>query len=427
MSRQNPLRTRVWRRAGALLAATGLTAALLLTPASSAVAAQAPATGATFNKPTGTTTEENAILSHVGSLVHGATAGSRIRIAMYIFGSQWLANELVAAKGRGVQVQVLLDHTSRTNVEGEATYGLLAGGLGTDPAAPSWVLSCPADGACLGEDTDPNDAYHPSNHNKFYLLSRTSGAAQDDTLALSNVVVQSSANLTTWDRTKAWNDALTVVDNAALYGAYSQYFTDLTAAALGQRERTDNYPVSAEAGAAKAYFFPRSGAADDVIVNILNAVDDPIGSSATCHGNADGYGTTDGRTVIRIAVHQITRIEVARKLWELDNAGCYVDIVYRRLDNTGTAVTDQLTKPTAYGGIALHQLDDQDDAAATHSKYLLVEGGYLGSPNKKIVFTGSHPYTISALRMNDEALLKYTDPGVFDAYRKNFWDQRAAA
>lgn len=127
-------------------------------------------------------------------------------------------------------------------------------------------------------------------------------------------------------------------------------------------------------------------------------------------------------------MHQITRAEVAKKLWELDDAGCYVDIVYRKLDNSGTAIADQLAKPTRFGGITLHKLDDDAEGrTATHSKYLLIEGTYQGLPDQKIVFTGSHPYTVSGLVSNDEALLKYQDAAVHDAYRENFRAQRTAA
>lgn len=387
-----------------------------------ASAASAVATGPVFNNPAGTSSEQNAILSHVGALTNGATAGSTIRIAMDVFGSNWLAQQLVAANDRGVSVQVIVDDTTKKDPEGAGAYAILAQGLGTNPTASSWVLACPAKSACLGKDPDPSDSYYPVNHNKFYLFSATSGRAADPARAVPDVRVQSSANLTTWERQTAWNDAMTVVGNHTLFQAYDKYFQDLRAAALGAIPQTADYPVQVAAGQAKAYFFPRSDT--DVILSILNTVDDPVGSNAVCHGNSAGFGTSDGRTVIRIAMHQITRVEVARKLWELDNAGCYVDIVYRYLDESGTAVADQLKKPTAYAGIALHRLDS---ATATHSKYLLIEGAYAGVANQKIVFTGSHTYTYLALHGNDEALLKYSDPAVHDAYRSNFWAQRNAA
>jgi phosphatidylserine/phosphatidylglycerophosphate/cardiolipin synthase-like enzyme len=91
-------------------------------------------------------------------------------------------------------------------------------------------------------------------------------------------------------------------------------------------------------------------------------------------------------------------------------------------------VADWLARPTAKGRITLHQLhNDERGGTGTHTKYLLVEGTYLGGANKKIVFTGSHTYTVTALKVNDEAMLKYEDAAVFDAYARNFEAQRAAA
>ncbi|GAA2742222.1 hypothetical protein GCM10010440_16580 [Kitasatospora cinereorecta] len=426
------------RRASALLAsALALTATSVVTaatpaaatPAAAAAAAdpQPPlATGAIFNDPTDPA-HQNDIFAHLSHLIDGTPTGATIRTSQYVLGSDWLADRLTAAHLRGVNVEVLLDGSSPKAYAN--TYTRLAAGLGqhTATSGNSWVHVCPENQACLALDPNPADTYYSNNHNKFWLFSSTTGSATG-TVPVDDVVVQTSANQTVWDRQTAWNDALTVVGNKELYAAYTGYFADLEAARADRTRQVADYPMAYQAGPAKVYFFPRSGS--DVVLDILNTVDDPINGQPVCHGNSAGYGTTDGRTVIRIAMHQITRIEVARKLWELDNAGCYVDIVYRTLDNPGhgTAIRDQLAKPTAFGGIALHQLnDDVAGRTATHSKYLLVEGGYQGVPNRKIVWTGSHPYTVMGLTSNDETLLTYDDPAVHDAYRQNFWAQRAAA
>ena len=238
--------------------------------------------------------------------------------------------------------------------------------------------------------------------------------------------VQSSGNLTGHDLGSYWNDAMVVTGNSALHQAYADYFEDLRATGSGETAPVADYPVDTQAGVAKLYLFPR--ATTDPVVNILNTVDDPVGTNAVCHGNSAGFGTSDGRTVIRIAMHHITRLEVAKKLWELDNAGCYVDVVYSLLDEMYSGeVVAQLAAPTAYGGVARHRLNVDLDGTSSHTKYLLVEGTYQGAADRKIVWTGSHTYTKSALVGNDEALLKYDDPAVHDAYRLNFWHQRAQA
>ncbi|MFD9789316.1 phospholipase D-like domain-containing protein [Streptomyces sp. NPDC059070] len=420
-----------------LVLALGISPLLTGVPAT-AVADPAPlvTTGAVFNNPAGDTAAQDAVFGHLARLVDGAQKGSDIKMSMYVLGSDYLAARLTAAHRRGVNVQVVLDNESLLHWAGKVTYPKLAEGLKPVPGSgTSWVRVCAENQACLAKDPNPNDSFHGVNHNKFVLFSRTTGSGTG-TVPVDDVVVQTSANQTPWDRQHAFNDALTVVGNTALYTAYAGYFNDLAAAQAGTKARVADYPTEYPAGDAKAYFFPR--AASDPILNILNTVDDPVNGQPACHGNSPGHGTEDGRTVVRVAMHQITRPEVAKKLWELDDAGCYVDIVYRYLDvaGAGTAIADQLAKPTRFGGIALHRLDDADDgdgnpatsnAMATHSKYLLIDGTYLGKADQKIVFTGSHPYTKSALTTNDEALLKYDDAAVHDAYRENFRAQRALA
>ncbi|BAJ29479.1 MULTISPECIES: phospholipase D-like domain-containing protein [Kitasatospora] len=415
------------------LAASVLAAALVVAVApGTAGAAASPAaspgplvtTGPVFNDPTDPAKQE-AIFGYLSHLIDGALPGSTIMTSQWALNSDWLADRLSAAHLRGVNVQVLLDHTSVDTPAGAQAHGRLVTGLAQASSATSWVRVCPLHEACLAKDPNPADTYYSNNHNKFWLFSSTTGSSTG-TVPVDNVVVQTSANQTPWDRQTAWNDAMTVAGNADLFDDYAGYFATLSAAQQGRTPQVADYPVAYQAGPAKVYFFPR--ATTDPIVDILNTVATPVNGQPACFGNSAGYGTTDGRTVIRVAMHHISRIEVARKLWELDNAGCYVDVVYRMVDTIGTSVLTQLTQPTRYGGIALHQLnDDVAGHTATHSKYLLVEGGYKGLPNQKIVWTGSHTYTYMALTSNDEALLKYDDPAVHDAYRSNFWAQRAAA
>ncbi|MEU8522118.1 phospholipase D-like domain-containing protein [Streptomyces sp. NBC_01216] len=413
-----------FRTAATSLALGGL---LLATPAAGA-AEPVPTvtTGPVFNDPSGDTAAEGRILSHLGRLVDGAEAGSSIRISLYLYGSQWLTDRLLAAHARGVTVQMILDH----DTAGYPAVSNLRNGLTGD----SWVRVCEAEEACLAKDpgttaADPDGWYDNVNHNKTFLFSRTRG---NGAVAVDDVVVQSSGNLVEWDRTSGWNDAMTVVGNKALFDAYTAYFTDQARAAAGEVPRVADYAHDTQAGPAKVYFFPRSDT--DVIVNVLRTVARPVGTAPPCHGNDAGFGTSDGRTRIRIAQGHITRPEVAEQLWRLADAGCLVEIVYRKLDNwplnpdTAARVADWLTRPTARGRIALHQLgNDVRGGTGTHTKYLLVEGTYYGGANKKIVFTGSHTYTVTALKYNDETLLKYEDPAVFDAYVANFEAQRTAA
>lgn len=55
-----------------------------------------------------------------------------------------------------------------------------------------------------------------------------------------------------------------------------------------------------------------------------------------------------------------------------------------------------------------------------HSKYYLLHGTYAGTRGADRVFTGSHNWTISALRLNDEVILKLWDPAMISAFKANF-------
>lgn len=404
-------------------------------------------TGVVFNKPNGTTTEQGAILSHLGRLVNGTPSGSTIRISLYAFGSSWLADQLVQAHQRNVNVQVLVDDTSVSAAwmgsSGKAVRDKLQAAFATQsaPGQASWFRVCAAGRPCLAAGTGG------VNHNKFFLFTRSTGSGSPTTgTVVEDIVVQSSGNLTTWDRESGWNDAMTVTGNAPLHAGYVRYF-DLMAASQAQPDgsRTvSDLAIDVEAGQAKGYFFPRSST--DVVENILSMVETRVPNAdgtvaPVCHGNTPGHGTADGRTVIRIANGHISRPAVAQKLWTLADAGCYVDVVYGKLSDYGAVGTHRetaywLTRSTGKGRISLHRLanDEVTNPAApevsgttTHTKYLLIEGSYKGVKDQKLVFTGSHTYTGLALTANDEALLKYVAPEMHDAYVTNFRDQRAAA
>ncbi|MFE6225303.1 phospholipase D-like domain-containing protein [Streptomyces sp. NPDC057854] len=384
--------------------------------------------------------------------------GSDIKISLYIFmatadpektppanSSKPVAERLVAAHNRGVNVQVLLDEeyvgTGTWNTSYVELQKLAARPEGDE--GHSWVRVCDKEQACLAArpaawNVDPYLGWHGVNHNKFFLFSKTKGRGS---VPVDNVVVQSSGNLGAADSMTLWNDALTVAGNAELYDGYSAYFAKQVEAEGDSTKRVPDVLMDKQAGRAKAYFFPRqtsgtNGTPDDVILNILNTVDNPVPGHPVCHGNSPGIGL-NGRTVIRIAQGGMNRPAIAKKLYELDRAGCYVDLVYGAADTESLAWLKN-TEGT-YNGVALHQLyKDKDKAVGTtsHTKYMIIEGAYKGVPDQKIVFTGSHTYTKSALIGNDEALLKWDDstvgttthtPSVFEAYRENFRTQRAAA
>ncbi|MFF7364573.1 phospholipase D-like domain-containing protein [Streptomyces sp. NPDC008125] len=438
------------------LAIGGLLA--MAAPSASAVASTYVSTGAIFNNPKGPQAEQNAILGHVGRLINGALPGSTIKISMYAFGSSWTADRLVEAHHRGVNVQVLVDDDTISEAwmgqSGRTVRDKLVSAFAETPPSgttygTSWFRVCEYNKPCLADSSIGG-----VNHNKFFLFSRTTGSGSPTTgVPVDDVVVQSSGNLTGQDLSSLWNDAMTVVDNQALYAGYTAYFDRLTRA-QADKSRVKDYSADVEAGVAKAYFFPR--ASTDVVVNILNTVGTGVdgvaptgGTYPGCSGNSAGHGTADGRTVIRIANGQISRPAVAQKLWEMADDGCYIDVVYGKLADYAAEGAHRetaywLTRSTRLGKISLHRLDNQglsgpattdgtapDTGSSSHTKYMVIDGSYRAKKDQRIVFTGSHTFTGMALTDNDETLLKYedksADAGVFNAYVANFRAQRAEA
>ncbi|MEV0620599.1 phospholipase D-like domain-containing protein [Nonomuraea sp. NPDC050404] len=381
-----------------VLAAGAAVAACVLTGASPAAAetstcadapvrtgADAPVrTGAVFSEPVGG--DPAAIVRTLCGLVRQTPAGASIQIAHFVMsgtaGTEFAA-ELLEAHRRGVQVRVVLDGDER----GAAVAAQLAAGLGTDTTAGSWLHVCtgPMSGgtaACIG---------NKGQHNKFYLFSRTGRA--------SDVVVQSSANLTDLNSSTYWNNAAVLTGDRRLYAAYDSYFADLAA----ERKNLDYYRV-VQTRSARAYFFPK--AEGDPIVDQLGRV--------SCR-----RGTT-----IRVGMSEwdAYRVAIAERLRDLAGDGCRVQVVY------GIAAEEVKTVLTANPRIELSTLGSGSALPGRiHSKYLLIEGSYDGDRDAHVVLTGSHNYNETSLRRNDETLLRLKDRNIYRQYVANFDRMRAAA
>ncbi|MER6999298.1 phospholipase D-like domain-containing protein [Streptomyces sp. NPDC000410] len=397
-----------WLLAGA--AAAGLVTGLLPTTASAAVTVT---TGTVFNDPSGTTAEQDKIRDYLVSLIDDAPAGSSISVSMYTFTDNPVRDALIAAKTRGVSVKVVVDHKSSSTVTDGGEYENLAAGLGTDRTKPSWALDCGQDRGCIGTrvlTTSTGAPDYAINHNKFFLFSHTGGA--------DNVVVQTSANLSTFQRERLFNNAVTIVDKG-LYDIYQAYFADHVAYASGAG--TGDYyktPTSATDPAYKTYFFPRKEAtgtpktdpSTDTVKLILDNVDCAAG------------------TEVRIAANLFYREQIATKLVSMKSAGCSVILAHDNDPNGGGEGVNSMGK--AVEDIISGKLTQRVECWETppsgregniglHSKYLLVNGTYDGVAGKKIVWTGSHNYSYQALRQNDETLLKIDNAALHEQYKAN--------
>lgn len=380
-----------------LAAAIGLIAGT--TPSAGADTTADVQTTATFNDPAGDVTAQSRVRDHIMDLIGRAPAGSSIDVVMYTFTENPVTDALGAAHDRGVNVKVILDHTSVTMTGGE--YSRLVTRLGSDRSQRSWVYACPAGRGCIGTRQLPNDSDGAINHNKFFLFSSTGGA--------SKVVVQTSANMTNTQRTDLFNNAVTLVDSG-LYDIYQAYFADLLKYGTSASGLSHYYltPTSAT-GPYKAYFFPRreaSGAAynDDASTDTIKLILDNV----SCTGG----------TQVRMAANLFTRKEVASKLVSLKNAGCAVTLAHDGNPGSMGATVESILYGKLTKRVQCYETRDGGlPRVGLHSKYLLIDGTYNGSTGRKLVFTGSHNYTYPALRANDETLLKIENATLYAQYK----------
>jgi phosphatidylserine/phosphatidylglycerophosphate/cardiolipin synthase-like enzyme len=222
-------------------------------------------------------------------------------------------------------------------------------------------------------------------------------------------------------------------DGAVVDALIKAHFNDLAA-----MRKNPNYYRTFNAGAVKTFFFPRKGttpwqAATDDVYQVLKNV--------KCTGNKK-VGTADHRTIVRVNMFELNRADVAHKLFDLDAKGCYVELIYSAMSRT--AETILTAKAGKYHGPVLRcskftypVRDDRGrpildpngkpkkQGAFTHDKYILIEGVYYGQKDKKIILAGSHNLSYSALRENDETLLRIDSPALYDAYRADFGGVRA--
>lgn len=385
---------------GAVLAAVA--AAAVLTAAGPAAAV--PADGVVFNDPT-SATGKYAIQNQLIDLIDGAPAGSTIRLTIYLFASSTYSNALVAAYDRGVHVQFVADSAEAKSTA--TTWHQLADVLGTDKSKSSFAITCGAGHACI-------NAGGGIDHDKFALFSSTGGA--------SNVLVQSSANMNSHDDgvgnsgINAWNNMVTLVDEPVLYQAYLTRWTKM-------RDQVHSTAYSSTNGThAKVYFFPR--ATGSTVLGILGNVD------CSKKNTSGGWGPNH-LTSIHVAMYKLSDVDIAKKLWSLDNAGCVVHVVRTNVGTADDSAVGALEKCTAHNGVTVDSIhgrvggdndsDNPEKVGFLHSKYLVIDGYYDGAANQRYAWTGSYNYTNGALRSNDEALLKIrSHSAIIDAFQSNF-------
>lgn len=333
-----------------------------------------------FTTPKGDGKNDHSLEDAMIDLVSKADTGSNVRVAIFHFTREKVAQAFIEAKKkRNVDVRIVLDADENREASGayNSAVQMLVDGLGKDAV----TLCQRGKGACIGDNI---------NHNKFLLFSKLTDGAR-------NVVVQSSQNFT-GGMLGQHNNAVIVKNDAKLHDAYLSYFRDLVA-----RKLDLSYDRTLEGSLARTFVFPRSGA--DTIASIL-----------------DNVRCKKGVSKIRIAMAFFTeeRSEIADRLVALKRHDCDVRIAMRKAGDGPVDASIIRTLRKAGVEVGLYPAENGNDI---HSKYLLIDSPYDGAngvKRRKLVFTGSHNYTGTALRHNDETLMRIEDPLVHRAFSANW-------
>ena len=423
------------------LVATAVSAALVLTmggPATTAGAVSAPdgsskasataetrakpqghggrykvPTGAYFNNPRGGWNSRLRIERQVVRAIKATKRGAKIRIALYSFDRIPVAKALIAARNRGVHVQLLLNDHQDTRA-----MKMMRARLGTDTSKKDFIYKCHS-----GCRTDNRKRLL---HTKFYTFTKAGGSKY--------ALFFGSANMTMNAARHQWNDLYLMDGDKELFAQYVALFDDMKKDYETQQPPLPDFcgvpanGVSCDdaVDSGTTITFPRYlGPGNDPIIKILNRV-----QCVTV--NADGKRV---RTKLAVNMHTIR-----------GRRGNYLADAYRRkfaegcnarfsFGLVGFHTKPHLTAKTPRGRLPLRSSafdyhpdqevrnpDDKLDLTLdyySHEKYLVIQGNYAGNPNANLVFTGSSNWGALGA-VNDEIYVNIIGKKVARQYMNNF-------
>lgn len=333
----------------------------------------------------------------------------KIRIVTWSFDDWKIARALVAARNRGVSVQVVAaadanrEHKSWKWLRKRLGANLYRPGYPITRETYSFARQCR--GSCRG--------FGGTQHAKFFLFDRVGPRRT------RSVSVQTSANLTTFAITGQWNQAQ-VSHSSRIWGDHMRVFRELR---LG-RPVARQYHVQAM-GNAVDYFFPKVGttAATDPVMQLLNRV--------VCRGALAG-GTRRGLTKVRVVQYAIygERGEwIARKLRYLHERGCSVKIIYAI---TSRPVLRILRNPSGRGKVPMRQSVIKNAAGEVvkynHNKWMTITGRWGADRSAWLTFSGSANWADLSLS-SDEQMQRISSSAYARRHLFNFdktWRQKTS-
>lgn len=362
-----------------------------------------PAEGPVFNVPRSKPETQFRIEGQVLSAIRHAKKGSRIWMSMFSFDRFPVADALIKARKRGVQVQVLINDHEMTPAQRK-----LRKAIGTNPKKKNFAYQCYKGCRSNGDVL----------HSKFFLFSKT-GAARD-------VVMVGSVNMKMNGAKNQYNDLWTTNDSPELYERLEDLF---------KQQKLDK-PVP------KPYIDETIGRKYRLMVTPFHGApyDDPI-MTLLRPVKCTGATINGGRTIIRVNMHAWDGSRgkyIAQRFRNLYAQGCDVRIQYGM---AGAAVRAVFGNPTKRGYIPVRSNGFDTDHSGpngesdgevdlySHMKLLLISGHYGDDTAARYTVTGSSNYQDSGLT-GDEMLLTIRGRQTYKAYLNHFnwmWDKRTRA
>ncbi len=325
-----------------------------------------------FAYPNGKKADKVAIRNRVLKTIQSTWGGPRtraglarsgngtIRIATWSFEDWTIARALVAARNRGVSVQVVAAKAANKD---RGPWGYLRKKLGSRLYKPghkntrelvSFARQC--SGACRG----PGGTAHA----KYFLFDKVGSSRT------RNIIFQTSMNLTRFAYTGQWNQAQ-VMKSSAIYDDFMSVFRQ---ARIGRPVASPYHARSF--GSISDYFFPRPQArsAQDPVMAILNQVSC---SGATSGGNARGHTRI---RIIQYAMYGDRGVWLAKKLRSLWGRGCDIKIIY----GVSSRPTLQILRNTSgRGRVPMRQSGVKNGSGEivkyNHSKWMTIGGHWSSS------------------------------------------------
>ncbi len=399
---------------------TGPASSLARTAAGTPPRNYVPTSRAYFSYPNRTKSEAMVIRDRVLRTIQSTWGGPRtpggmaregngtIRIATWSFNDWAIAKALVAARNRGVSVQVMAARGANKEY-GPWKYlrkrlgsRLFRPGYPTTRDRVSFARDCA--GSCRGRGG--------TAHSKYFLFDQVGRSR------VRGIVFHTSMNLTRFAYTGQWNQAQ-VVKTPAVYDDFMYIFRQTR---IG-RPVSRPYHIKA-LGAYVDVFFPRPGARadEDPVMHILNRT--------VCAGATSGG--TNGRTKIRViqyAMYGDRGVWLAKKLRALWNQGCDIKIIYAV---SSRPVLSVLRAKSGRGAVPMRQSVIRNSAGEitqyNHSKWMTVTGNWPPSTGEWITFTGSANWSSFAFTDDEQMQRIHSRPQALhhlSAFEKT-WRQRSS-